>query len=131
MCCSQSTILSITPDRLVESARVKKALEAIYVNILPKGAFPFIYLRYVVCRATLCRLTPVSLVLDPHSVDVNVHPTKKEVHFLDEEKITQRIADVMLDVLVGENQSKSFEYQVCLCFSPLRMPKLIIFPRLF
>jgi DNA mismatch repair ATPase MutL len=33
-------------DRLVESSRIKKALEAVYVSVLPKGASPFIYLRY-------------------------------------------------------------------------------------
>ena len=34
------------PDRLVESPRMKKALEAVYTNILPKGASPFVYLRF-------------------------------------------------------------------------------------
>lgn len=34
-------------DRLVESARMKRAFEAVYQGILPKGASPFIYLRYV------------------------------------------------------------------------------------
>lgn len=33
-------------DRLVESGRMKKAFEAVYTSILPKGTSPFIYLRY-------------------------------------------------------------------------------------
>lgn len=97
----------------MESSRIKKALETVYVNILPKGASPFVYLRYGL-RAlfALYDSNMHSLRIDPRSVDVNVHPTKREVHFLNEEQITQRIADAMHDVLLGENQSKTFEYQV-------------------
>ena len=43
---SSSFPARISIDRLVESSRMKKALEAIYVNILPKCASPFVYLRY-------------------------------------------------------------------------------------
>ena len=32
-------------DRLVESSRIKKALEGVYVGVLPKGTSPFLYLR--------------------------------------------------------------------------------------
>ena len=36
----------IASDRLVESPRMKRALEAVYQGILPKGSSPFIYLRF-------------------------------------------------------------------------------------
>ena len=36
-----------TSDRLVESPRMKRAVEAVYTSILPKGASPFVYLRLV------------------------------------------------------------------------------------
>lgn len=53
-----------------------------------------------------------SLQIDPRSIDVNVHPTKREVHFLDEEQITQKVCDAVHAILIGQNQSKTFEYQV-------------------
>ncbi|KXN85572.1 DNA mismatch repair protein Mlh1 [Leucoagaricus sp. SymC.cos] len=85
--------------RLVESQRIKRSLEAVYHGILPKGMSPFVYL---------------SLVIDPRCVDVNVHPTKREVHFLEEEEITQRVADAMQLKLAAQGQSRTFEYQTLL-----------------
>ena len=38
---------SSTLDRLVESPRIKRAVESIYNGILPKGSFPFVYLRFI------------------------------------------------------------------------------------
>ena len=36
---------NLIPDRLVESPRMKRAFEAAYQGILPKGTSPFMYLR--------------------------------------------------------------------------------------
>ena len=55
---------------------MKRALEGMYSLVLPRGRHPWIY---------------VSLEMDPSHVDVNVHPTKQEVHFLDEEAIVESI----------------------------------------
>jgi len=40
--------LIFVTDRLVDSPRLKRALESIYTGILPKGTSPFVYLRCVV-----------------------------------------------------------------------------------
>ncbi|KAF7300657.1 DNA-mis-repair domain-containing protein [Mycena chlorophos] len=85
--------------RLVESPRMKRALENVYSGILPKGASPFVYL---------------SLQIDPRDVDVNVHPTKKEVHFLNEESITDQITSRLQRALAAQSQSRVFEYQTLL-----------------
>ncbi|CCM04736.1 uncharacterized protein FIBRA_06924 [Fibroporia radiculosa] len=95
----KTVMLLFINHRLVDSTRIQKALESIYAGILPKGAAPFIYL---------------SLHIDPRSVDVNVHPTKREVHFLNEEAIIEQISDAMQKKLVEQNQSRSFEYQTLL-----------------
>ena len=55
---------------------------------------------------------PHSINLDPRSVDVNVHPTKREVHFLNEDTIIERISDAIQQKLAGQSQSRVFEYQV-------------------
>ena len=98
---------------MVESAHIKKALEAVYIGILPKGTSPFIYLRYALIHAEVdsC-LVLSSMELDPGSVDVNVHPTKREVNFLNEEAIIERIADKVQESLVTQSSSRTFDYQV-------------------
>ncbi|PPR02265.1 hypothetical protein CVT24_011614 [Panaeolus cyanescens] len=97
----KTVFLLFINHRLVESSRMKRALEAAYQGILPKNAFAH-------------QNDTQSLQIDPRCVDVNVHPTKKEVHFLDEETITERIADAILQNLSKQNHSRTFEYQTLL-----------------
>lgn len=54
----------------------------------------------------------LSLDLDPLNVDVNVHPTKHEVHFLHEDKVISKVIDVIQDKLAGTNSSRTFYTQV-------------------
>lgn len=59
-------------QRLVESTILRRSVEELYAAYLPKGGHPFLYL---------------SLQLPPESLDVNVHPTKREVNFLHREQV--------------------------------------------
>ncbi|UZJ53980.1 hypothetical protein CBS101457_003300 [Exobasidium rhododendri] len=80
-------------NRLVDCPALKRSLVALYSTLLPRGGHPWIYL---------------SLILAPEKVDVNVHPTKREVHFLDEEEIVEVICSQVQDLLANANTSRSF-----------------------
>lgn len=46
---------------------------------------------------------------------MNVHPTKREVHFLDEEAIISSVCDAVQEALVKDSGSRTFKYQVSRC----------------
>ncbi|KAK3573578.1 hypothetical protein QTP86_028182, partial [Hemibagrus guttatus] len=85
--------------RLVESSALKKAIETVYTAYLPKNTHPFLYL---------------SLEIAPHNVDVNVHPTKHEVHFLHEDCIIGSIQKQIESKLLGSNSSRTYFTQTLL-----------------
>uniref|UniRef100_A0A672V3U4 DNA mismatch repair protein MLH1 n=1 Tax=Strigops habroptila TaxID=2489341 RepID=A0A672V3U4_STRHB len=85
--------------RLVESAALRKAIETVYAAYLPKGTHPFLYL---------------SLEIVPQNVDVNVHPTKHEVHFLHEDSILERVQQHIESKLLGSNSSRMYFTQTLL-----------------
>ncbi|XP_031570425.1 DNA mismatch repair protein Mlh1-like [Actinia tenebrosa] len=89
--------------RLVDSTALRKALETIYEAYLPKGTHPFIYM---------------SLEISPNNVDVNVHPTKHEVHFLHEEAIIEAVQKVVEEKLLGSNSSRIYYTQALISGAP-------------
>lgn len=84
-------------DRLVECPSIKKMIDTIYAQFLPKGHHPFIYL---------------SLEIKPENMDVNVHPTKREVHFLHEEKIVALLGEEIYQCLSAAGTSRQFSVPV-------------------
>uniref|UniRef100_A0A1B6DT03 DNA mismatch repair protein MLH1 n=1 Tax=Clastoptera arizonana TaxID=38151 RepID=A0A1B6DT03_9HEMI len=93
----KSTLLLFINNRLVDSTAIRKVLDCVYALYLPKGSHPFVYF---------------SLCLNPRNVDVNVHPTKHEVHFLHEEAIIEKIKELVEQKLTGANTSRVFHTQV-------------------
>ncbi|NXV78660.1 MLH1 protein, partial [Atlantisia rogersi] len=85
--------------RLVESAALRKAIETVYAAYLPKSMHPFLYL---------------SLEIAPQNVDVNVHPTKHEVHFLHEDSILEHVQQHVESKLLGSNSSRMYFTQTLL-----------------
>lgn len=92
----RTTILLFINHRSVESSAIKKAVEQTYSAFLPKGGHPFIYL---------------SLDIDPARVDVNVHPTKREVNFLNEDEIIESICTEIRTKLSQVDTSRTFTTQ--------------------
>ena len=73
---------------------LRRALNSVYSNYLPKGNRPFIYL---------------GIVIDPAAVDVNVHPTKREVRFLSQDEIIEKIANQLHAELSAIDTSRTFK----------------------
>lgn len=53
-----------------------------------------------------------SLEIAPHNVDVNVHPTKHEVHFLHEDSVIESVQKHVESKLLGSNSSRTYFTQV-------------------
>nr|XP_056713622.1 DNA mismatch repair protein Mlh1 [Euleptes europaea] len=93
------TFLLFINHRLVESSALRKAIETVYAAYLPKNMHPFLY---------------ISLEIAPQNVDVNVHPTKHEVHFLHEDSILERVQQHIESKLLGSNSSRMYFTQTLL-----------------
>ena len=90
--------------RLVDSSALRKAVQALYEAYIPKNSHPFVY---------------VSLEIAPSNVDVNVHPTKHEVHFLHEDSIIEALQGAFEEKLLGANTSRTYYTQTLLPGAPV------------
>lgn len=100
----KSVFLLFINGRLVESSALKKVVEQAYAQYLPRHSHPFVYL---------------ALSLPAPVVDVNVHPTKREVHFLCQDRVLELVHDELSAVLSGSNQSRAFPVQSFVGLPPL------------
>lgn len=89
----KTVILLFINHRAVESTVVKRAVEQTYSAFLPKGGHPFVY---------------IDLEVEPQRVDVNVHPTKREVNFLNEDEIIECICNEIRSKLAKVDSSRTF-----------------------
>ncbi|GAA6049587.1 hypothetical protein NBRC10513_005927 [Rhodotorula toruloides] len=95
----RSTFLFFINHRYVDCTSLKRALEAFYSTLLAKNTHPFVYL---------------SLSISPSKIDVNVHPTKKEVAFEDEDEVVQLVCEKLAEVLEKQGESRSYKVQTLL-----------------
>ena len=95
----RTTILLFINHRAVESTPIKRAVEQTYASFLPKGGHPFVY---------------IDLEIEPHRLDVNVHPTKREVNFLNEDEIIESICAEIRTKLAQVDSSRTFLTQTLL-----------------
>lgn len=74
--------------RVVESAVVSKAVDNAYHSLLPKNGYPLMVLSFTV---------------PPESIDVNVHPQKREIKFSDEQSIFRMVYHGVLGTLTSQS----------------------------
>lgn len=81
--------------RFFRSPYLHKAVMKAYENLLPEGVTPsyFIYME-----------------VDPHSVDVNIHPTKTEIKFEDDSVIFQTLFACIRQVLGRNSFGESIDF---------------------
>lgn len=74
--------------RVVESAVVSKAVDNAYHSLLPKNGYPLMVLSFQV---------------PPESIDVNVHPQKREIKFSDEQTVFRLVYHGVLGTLTSQS----------------------------
>ena len=79
--------------RYVKSAIIARAIEDAYKPFMMSHRYPF---------------TVLMLQLDPHQVDVNVHPTKMEVRFADQSAVYDKVYQTVKDGLMGRELIPEF-----------------------
>lgn len=81
---TRALLFTFLNRRPVESPVFNYALRGAYAEALPRGAWPVAFLF---------------LELDPHEVDVNVHPSKREVRFRDGLGVQSALMEILGAVL--------------------------------
>lgn len=74
--------------RVVESSAVSKAVDNAYHSLLPRNGYPILVLSFTVA---------------PESIDVNVHPQKREIKFSDEQSIFRLVYHSVLQSLTTKD----------------------------
>ncbi|KAL0927023.1 hypothetical protein M5K25_001175 [Dendrobium thyrsiflorum] len=92
----KTTMVLFINDRLVECTPLKRAIEVAYSATLTKASKPFIFM---------------SISVPSEHVDVNVHPTKREVSLLNQESLVNTIQDAIESKLMSSNNTRTFHMQ--------------------
>ena len=90
---SKKSIYTFVNNRMIKCPIIMKAIDVAYKNMMPSGRYPFVVLN---------------LNINPEDIDVNVHPTKKEVRYKNPNQIfnfVQSAIDYALSVVKTEVQA--------------------------
>lgn len=88
------SIITLLNGRNVYMPRVQKAIIDAYHGFIPANRYPFVVLHFTI---------------DPHLVDVNVHPSKREVRFSKEKELEEMILNDFPRLLREEKQVVTVE----------------------
>jgi DNA mismatch repair protein MutL len=84
-------------NRFIKNNYLNHAVQIGYENLLPKEYFPFFVLF---------------IEIDPNHIDVNVHPTKTEIKFIDERTVYGIIKAAVRQALGRHNIMPSLDYDM-------------------
>jgi DNA mismatch repair protein MutL len=96
-------------DRFIKDAYLNHAVNKAYQELLPDDNFP-LYVLFI--------------DIDPAKIDVNVHPTKTEIKYLDERSIYAIIHSAVKRSLGRFNISPTLDFNQETAFSKMITPKL-------
>eukprot|EP00884_Botryococcus_braunii_P016648 jgi/Botrbrau1/3667/Bobra.0008s0002.1 len=83
--------------RPVDCAPLKRALESAYSSVLPASSRPFIFF---------------DVEMPGSQVDVNLHPTKREVGFLHQDALIDALASAVQEQLLSCNQQRTYSQKL-------------------
>lgn len=98
---TKKSIYVFVNNRVVKCPVILKAIDTAYKNMLPAGKYPF------VC---------INLSIPAKDVDVNVHPTKKEVRYQNPNQIFNFVYSSILDALSSFKLPEKTENDVVIPF---------------
>ncbi|MGB6129417.1 MAG: DNA mismatch repair endonuclease MutL [Psychrilyobacter sp.] len=94
---NKDSIYTYVNGRYVKSKTIEKAVLDAYYTKLVKGKYPF---------------TIIFFNISPDLVDVNVHPSKKIVKFVDENGVYKEILDQLTDAIYMDDRKNSISLKV-------------------
>lgn len=98
---TKKSIYVFVNNRVVKCPVILKAIDTAYKNMLPNGKYPF------VC---------INLQIPTNDVDVNVHPTKKEVRYKNPNQIFNFIYSSILDALSNYKKEETKSNDIVIPF---------------
>jgi DNA mismatch repair protein MutL len=92
----RSAIFFFVNNRWIKNYGLNTALLKGYLNVIPQGRYP-----------TAC----IQISIDPHEIDINIHPRKEEVLFMHPRRIEQLLQQTIKQALEN-NLSKQIKQKV-------------------
>lgn len=85
---SKKSIRVYVNSRPVKCPVILKAIDMAYKNLLPNGKYPFVVLNFSI---------------NPHDIDVNAHPTKKEIRWREPNLVFNFVISAIDKALTSQN----------------------------
>ncbi len=99
-------------NRYIKSGYLNHAIISAYEGLIPKDQFPF-YVLFI--------------DIDPAHIDVNVHPTKTEIKFVDERTVYAIVRSAVKQALGAHNLSPSIDFELDVNFGKEQLHKFETF----